>query len=229
MIKLNEYAEAQLQVFNNASLKTDAGVQSVLTYLLAYPGQSVQDVANVTGFDEVRVGDYLSALGDLVESDGAMWRPSARARTEIEYALAISTGSAKSSSLTRAAALTAKEAERWEEIKRIIMDTTPEYLPGEKSLREQYTHYFSFVDSSPPKTLDEAISPCARGLPGETIASLTFSNQNNIGITVHRPGTQPAIDFGLLIKLFQENDDDCLHDSDGPLILKALALGLTFW
>lgn len=229
MIALNGYAEVLLKLFDEASLKADAGVQAVMTYLFAYSGQSVEDIANVTGFDEIRVRNYLSALGDLVESDGVTWRPSPRARAETEHALAIATGGVKSSWPAGAAGLAAKEAERWNEVKRIVMDTIPEYLPGGKSLREQYEHYFSFVDSNPPQTLDEAISPYARGLPGETIASLTFSNQSNVGITVHRPGTQPAIDFRLLVKMFQEDDDDCLLDSDGPLILKALGLGLTFW
>jgi len=228
-ITLNGYTEALLQVFNEASLKTDAGVQAVMTYLLVYSGQSIEDLAGMTGFDEAKLRDYLAALGDLVESDGATWRPTARARSEVEHALATAVGSVKGSLPASAVGLTAAEAKRWEEVKRIVMDTVPKYLPGEESLRAQYEHYFSFVDSNPPQTLDEAISPYARGLPGETDASLTFDNQGNIGLTVHRPGTQPAVEFSALIKTFQENDDDCLLDSDGPLILKALSLGLTFW
>lgn len=183
----------------------------------------------MTGFDEAKLRDYLVALGDLVETDGATWRPSALGRSEVEHTLAAATGSAKGSGPSGVTGLTAAEAKRWEEVKRIVMDTVPEYLPGGTSLRAQYGHYFSFVDSNPPQTLGEAISPYARGLPGETAASLTFFNQSNIGLTVHRPGAQPAVDFGLLIKTFQESDDDCLLDSDGPLIYKALGLGLTFW
>lgn len=229
VITLNGYADALLQVFDEASLKTDAGVQAVMTYLFAYPGQSIEDLASMAGFDEAKLRDYLAALGDLVESDGATWHPSARGRSEVEHALAAAAGSVTSSGPSGAVGLTSAEAKRWEEVKRIVMDTVPEYLPGGRSLRAQYGHYFSFVDSSPPKTLDEAISPYARGLPGETDASLTFFNQSNIGLTVHRPGAQPAVDFGRLIKTFQESDDDCLLDSDGPLIFKALGLGLTFW
>ncbi len=228
VITLNGYADALLQVFDEASLKTDAGVQAVMTYLLAYPGQSVEDLAGMMGFDEARVRDYLSALGDLVESDGATWRPSARARSDIEHALATTVGSVKGPRPASAVGLTAAEAKRWEEVKRIVMDTESKYIVG-KSLRAQYEHYFNFVDSNPPQTLAEATSPYARGLPGETHAFLTFQNQGNIGLTVHRPGTQPAVDFGTLITMFQENDDDCLLDSDGLLIQKALGLGLTFW
>jgi hypothetical protein len=142
--------------------------------------------------------------------------------------LTTSIGSVKGSRAAGAVGLTAAEAKRWEEVKRIVMDTVPKRLPGEKSLRAQYRHYFSFVDSNPPQTFDEAISPYARGLPGETDASLTFENQGNFGLTVHRPGTQPAVKFDALITTFQE-DDDCLLDSDGPLIHKALGLGLTLW
>lgn len=229
VITLNSYAEALLQAFDESSLKTDAGVQAVLTYLLAYPGQTIGDLAGATGFDDADVRGYLSALGDLVESDGAIWRASARGRAEIEHALAAAVGSVKDSGASGAAGLTTAEAGRWEEVKRIVMDTVPEYILGGKSLRAQYEHYFSFVDSNPPQTLDEATSPYARGLPGETDASLTFSNQSNIGLTVHRPGAQPAVDFGSLIETFQKTDDDCLLDSDGLLIYKALGLGLTFW
>lgn len=229
VITLNGYAEAILKVFDEASLKTDAGVQAVTTYLLAYPGQSIEDLAGAAGFDEARVRDYLSALGDLVEADGTTWRLSARGRSEIEHALAAAVGSAKGALSSGAAGLTAAEAERWEEVKRIVMDTVPASLPGMESLRTQYEHYFSFVDSNPPKTLDEATATYSYPKPGETDASCTFLNQGNIGLTVHRPGTRPAVDFGALIKGFQENDDDCLLDSDGPLIYKALDLGLTFW
>lgn len=229
VIKLDCYAEALLHLFDEASLKTDAGVEAIMTHLLACPGQPIEDVASTTGFDEVQVRDYLSALGDLLEADGTRWRLSARGRSEIERALATAFGSAKGIRPSGALGLSAAEAERWEEVKRIVMDTVPEYLPGGASLRAQYEHYFSFVDSNPPATLDEAFSPSSPRKPGETTASLTFSNQGNIGLTVHRPGTQPAVDFGSLVKTFQENDDDCLLDSDGPLILKALSLGLTLW
>jgi hypothetical protein len=228
VITLNSYAEALLQAFDESSLKTDAGVQAVLTYLLAYPGQTIGDLAGATGFDDADVRGYLSALGDLVESDGATWRPSARGRAEMEHALATAVGSVTSARPSGAAGLTAAEAARWEEVKRIVMDTVPGLMETE-TLRAQYEHYFSFVDSNPPKTLDEATAGYSHPKPGETDAEITFGNQGNMGLTVHRPGTQPAVEFGTLIQRFQESDDDCLLDADGPLIYKALALGLTFW
>lgn len=224
---LNAYTEAMLQLFDESSLKTDAGVQAVMTYLLAYPGQTIGDLAGATGFDEARVRDYLSALGDLVELSGATWSASTRGRSEIEYLLAIGAGRAKGPWPPGAAGLTAAEAKRWEEVKRIVMDT-PSFAAS-KPLRAEYEHWFRFVDSNPPKTLAEVTAVYFRPKPGEAEANCTFRNQGNIGLTIHRPGTQPVVDFGALIRAFQQTDDDSLLDSDGPLIEKALGLGLTFW
>lgn len=229
VITLSGYAEALLQAFDESSVKTDAGVQAVLTYLLAYPGQTIGDVAGATGFDDADVQGYLSALGDLVESDGVTWRPSARGHAEIEHVLAAAVGSVTSTRPSGAAGLTAAEAARWEEVKRIVMDTPPDALYSDASLREQYEHYFNFVDSNPPKTLKQATATYSHPKPGETDAHITFANQGNIGLTVHRPGTQPAVEFGTLITKFQLKRADRLLNSDGLLIPKALGLGLTFW
>lgn len=225
---LKTYAEAVLQLFDESSMKADAGVQAVMTYLLVYPGQSIEDLAGTTGFDEARVRDYLSALGDLAEQSGAAWHPSARGRSEIERVLATAGGSGTSSGATAGARLTAAEAIRWEEIKRIVMDTSPGAVyPG--TLRARYEHYFSFVDSNAPITLEEATFPGLRSRPGEADAHYTFACQGQVGLTVHRPRTQPAVDFGALIKTFQQSHADRLLDSDGTLIQKALGLGYTFW
>lgn len=211
VITLNGYADKLLQVLNEASLKTDAGVQAVMTYLLAYSGQSIEDLAGMTGFDEATVRDYLSALGDLVESDGATWRPSARGRSEIEHALAAATGSVASSGPSGMAGLTAAEAKRWEKVKSIVMDSSSTY---DESLRTQFEHLFRITDSSPGTSHPH---------PAEAVASCTFHNQGNRGITVHRPGAQPVIYFRNLKREFD------LRDSDEALIQKALGLGLTFW
>lgn len=224
---LSTYAETMLQVFDESSLKADAGVQAVMTYLLAYPRQTIGDLASATGFDEAQMQDYLSALGDLVELSGTTWSASARGRSEIEHLLAVGTGRAKGARPSGTVGLTAAEAKRWEEVKRIIMDTPVNSFS--KTLREQYEHWFRFVESIPPKTVAEvtAVYQCPK--PGEAEADCTFGNQGNIGITIHRPGTQPVVDFGALLRHFRQTDDDSLVDSDGPLIEKALDLGLTFW
>lgn len=223
-ITLNGYTEALLQVFNEASLKTDAGVQAVMTYLLEYSGQSVEDLAGMTGFDEAKLRDYLSALGDLVESDGAIWRPSAQGRAEIGHSLAAAVNSVTSAPTSGAAGLTAVEAKRWEEVKRIVMDTAPNDSMS-VPLRAQYEHWFNFTDSNlPPKT-----SGPRHLKPGELDANITFNNQGNRGITIHRPGTQPAVYFDNLRTTFQVKKSDSLQHSDGQLIHKALGLGLTFW
>jgi len=211
VITLNGYAEVLLRAFDESSMKTDAGVQAVLTYLLVYPGQTIEDVAGMTGFDEATVRDYLSALGDLVESDGATWRSSARGRSEIEHALAAAVSSVTSTRPSGAAGLTAAEAKRWEEVKSIVMDSSSTY---DESLRTQFEHLFRITDSSPGT---------AHPHPAEAEASCTFHNQGNCGITVHRPGTQPVIYFKNLKREFD------LRDSDEALIQKALGLGLTFW
>jgi hypothetical protein len=211
VITLNGYAEAVLQVFDESSMKTDAGVQAVMTYLLAYPGQSIEDLAGAAGFDEARVRDYLSALGDLVEADGTTWRLSARGRSEIEHTLAAVVGSVKGARSPGAAGLTAAEAARWDEVKSVVMDSSDTY---EKSLRTQFEQLFLVTDSSP------GTSPSH---PAEVVASCTFHNQGNWGITVHRPGTEPVIFFEHLQKTFG------LEPSDETLIRKALGLGLTFW
>lgn len=224
---LSAYAETMLQVFDESSLKTDAGVQAVMTYLLAYPGQPIGDLASATGFDEVRVQGYLSALGDLVELSGARWSASARGRSEIEHLLAVGTGRAKGTRPSGTVGLTAAEAKRWEDVKRIVMDTPVSSFS--KTLREQYEHWFRFAESNPPKTLAEVLAVYTRPKPGEVEASCTFGNQASMGITIHRPGTQPVVDFGSLLRHFRRTDDDSLVDSDGPLIEKALGLGLTFW
>lgn len=225
---LKAYAKAVLQVFDESSMKTDAGAQAVMTYLLVYPGQSIEDLAGIMGFDEARVRDYLSALGDLAEQTGTAWHPSARGRSEIERVLATAGGSRTSSGAAAAAGLSATEAKRWEEVKRIVMDTSPGalYLG---TLRAQYEHYFSFVDGNAPMTLEEAAFPGLSSRPGEAHAQYTFAVQGQVGLTVHRPGTQPAVDFGALIKTFQQSPLDRLLDSDGTLIQKALGLGHTFW
>ncbi len=211
VITLNGYADALLQVFNEASLKTDAGVQAVMTYLLAYPGQAIEDLAGMTGFDEAKLRDYLAALGDLVESDGPTWRPTARGRSEIEQALTAATGSAKGSGPSGVTRLTAAEAKRWEEVKHIVMDSAGAH---EEPLRTQFEHWFRVTDSSPG-----TLPP----YPTEAEASCTFHNQGNTGITIHRPGTQPVIDFENLESTFG------LHAADDQIIRKALGLGLTFW
>lgn len=226
--ELNTYAEAQLQALDEPSLKSDAGVQAVITTLLAYPRQTIQDLSDVTGFHEERVRKYLDALGDFVESDGAGWSVSARGKSGIEYALAVGTGRAKAGGSFSITALTAVEAKRWTEVKRIVMDTSPS-RPGEKTLRTQYEHWFHFADSNPPKTLAEATAQHFTPKPGEADASVTFGNQPYMGLTIHRPGTIPTVDFGTLIQRFQVTDDDSLIDSDGLLIQKALGLGLSFW
>lgn len=210
VITLSGYAEALLQVFNESSLKTDAGVQAVMTYLLAYSGQSVDDVAGVTGFDEAKVRDYLSALGDLVESDGAIWRPSTRGRAEVEHALGAATGSAKGSGPSGVTGLTAAEAERWEDVKHYVMDSAGAY---DEPLSTQFEHFFRVTDSSPGTYPHSA----------EVEASCTFGNQGNTGITIHRARTQPVIYFENLKRTFG------LSPSDEALIQKALSLGLTFW
>ena len=211
VITLNGYADALLPVFDDASLKTDAGVQAVMTYLLAYPGQSIEDLASMTGFDEAKLRAYVAALEDLVESDGATWRPSARARSEIEHALAAAWGSVTSSGPSSMVGLTAAEAKRWEEVKSIVMDSSSTY---EESLRTQFEHLFRITDSTPGTSHPH---------PAEAGASCTFHNQGEWGITVHRPGTQPVIYFENLQTTFG------LDPSDETLIRKALGLGLTFW
>jgi hypothetical protein len=211
VITLNGYAEALLQAFDESNMKTDAGVQAVLTYLLAYPGQTSGDLASATGFDDAAVRGYLSALGDLVESDGAIWRASARGCAEIEHALAAAVGSVKGSGAAGAAALTAAEAKRWDDIKRIVMDSSSAV---DESLRTQFEHWFRVTDSIPKTSHTDRT---------EAEASCTFHNQGNMGITIHRPGTQPVIDFENLTDTFG------LDASDRAVILKALGLGLTFW
>lgn len=211
VITLQGYAESLLRVLDEASLKTDAGVQAVMTYLLAYSGQSIEDLAGMTGFDEATVRNYLSALGDLVESAGATWHPSARGRSEIEHALVPATGSVASSRPSGMAGLTAAEAKRWEKVKNIVMDSSSTY---DESLRTQFEHLFRITDSSPGTSHPH---------PAGAEASCTFHNQGNRGITVHRPGTQPVIYFENLKREFD------LRDSDEALIQKTLGLGLTFW
>ena len=224
---LSSYAEAMLQVFNESSLKADAGVQAMMMYLLAYPNQTVGDLASATGFGEARTRDYLAALGDFVDVSDDMWAASARGRAAIEYLAAVGAGSAKAPLPSGTVSLTAAEAKRWDEVKRIVMDTPPRL--ASKTLREQYEHWFHFMESNPPKTATEVDARYTSPKPGEVDASCTFMNQHNNGITVHRPGTQPVVDFGLLLGAFRQTDDDSLVDSDGPLIEKALRLGLTFW
>ncbi|WP_224078073.1 hypothetical protein [Cupriavidus laharis] len=224
---LSAYAETMLQVFDESSLKTDAGVQAVMTYLLAYPGQTIGDLASATGFDETRMQDYLSALGDLVELRGATWSASARGRSAIEHLMAVGTGRAKGARPSSTVGLTAAEAKRWEEVKRIVMDTPVD--SSSETLREQYEHWFRFAESNPPKTVAEVDAVYTRPKPGEAEAHCTFGNQGSMGITIHRPGTQPVVDFGSLLRHFRQTDDDSLVDSDGSLIEKALGLGLTFW
>jgi hypothetical protein len=211
VITLNGYAEALLRALDESSMKTDAGVQAVLTYLLAYPGQTIEDMAGATGFDDANVRGYLLALGDLVELDGTAWRPSARGRAEIEHALTAAVGSVRSTRPSGAAGLTAAEAKRWEEVKSTVMDSSSTY---DESLRTQFEHLFRITDSSPGASHPH---------PAEAEASCTFHNQGNRGITVHRPGTQPVIYFENLKREFD------LRDSDRTLIMKALSLGLTFW
>lgn len=226
-VAFSSYAEAMLQAFDESSLKADAGVQAVMTYLLAYPGQTIGDLASATGFDEARMHDYLAALGDLVEVSGDTWSASARGCSEIEHLLAVGAGRAKSSRPSGAVGLTAAEATRWEDVKRIVMDT-PSH-GSSKTLREEYEHWFRFAVSNPPKTTAEVDAGHFSPKPGEAEADSTFGNQQNIGMTVHRPGTQPVVEFGRLLRAFRVTDDDSLVDSDGPLIEKALGLGLTFW
>lgn len=226
-VALSAYAEATLQVFDESSLKSDAGVQAVMTYLLAYPGQTIGDLASATGFDEARMHDYLAALGDLVEASDDTWSASARGCSEIEHLLAVGAGRAKRSRLSGTVGLSAAEATRWEDVKRIVMDTPSR--GASKTLREQYEHWFRFAASNPPKTAAEVDAVSFSPTPGEIEASCTFGNQQNIGMTVHRPGTQPVVEFGQLLRAFRVTDHDSLVDSDGPLIKKALGLGLTLW
>jgi len=224
----SNYAHAMLALLDEAAVKSDAGVQAIFTYLLAYPSLAFSDLASLTGFDEDKLRNYLEALGGLVEFDGTVWSISDAGDASIKAVLAVASGKVKLSASSTAMALSVTELTRWEEVKRIVMDTPYKFSFGATS-RELFERWFSFVDSNPTATLEEATAYYQIPNPDEIGASIVFKNQANAGITIHRPGTQPIIYFRALIKTFQMGGKDNILDEDGPLIEKALSLGLTFW
>jgi len=224
----SNYANVMLDLLNEATVKSDAGVQAIFTYLFAYPSLSLPDFASLTGFDEDNLRRYLEALGDLVEFDGTVWSISEAGNASMKAVLAVASARGKHSTSSISTALSVAELARWEEVKRIVMDTPYKSSSGE-TIRECFEQWFSFVDSNPTPTLEEVTAEYRVSNNDETKASLVFLNQANAGITVHRPGTQPVIYFHNLIKTFQMGGRDNILDEDGPLIEKALSLGLTFW
>lgn len=224
----SNYAHAMLALLDEATVKSDAGVQAIFTYLLAYPNLAFSDLASLTGFDEDKLINYLEALEGLVEFDGTVWSISDAGDASIKAVLAVASGKVKLSASSTAMAFSVAELARWEEVKRIVMDTPPVHSIS-KTCREQFEDWFSFVDSNPTLTLEEVVDVCRALNPGENDAAIAFSRQINNGITIHRPGTQPVINFSALIKAFQRGGADNILDEDGPLIEKALGLGLTFW
>lgn len=222
-----DYAHAILSFFDEPTEKSDAGVQAVFTYLLAYPNSAISDLIALTGFDEEKLRNYLDALGTLVAFDGIVWSISDFGYEKMKSELPITPGKLKLSTYLVPVGLSAAELSRWEEIKRIVMDTSPQ-PPHGATIRQDFESWFSYVDSNPPPTLKD-VSGGRTPNPGEANAVMAFTRQGAYGVAIHRPGTQPVVDFGRLIKTFQFGGKDNILDGDGPLMEKALSLGLTLW
>lgn len=206
------FAHRLLNGLDEASLRTDAGVQAVITYLAAYPGQFITDIASATGFTDSAVANYISALGLLVENKDDTYRLSDAGSTLIEHAV---TEAPIAPSKRSSSSLTAAQLTRWAEIKTIVMDT-PELIGSaivNPTQREQMTLFFEVLDGVRTATADEALD-----------MNIHFANQGIQGISLHRPGTSPAFYFNNLA-----NSYESLDDSDEEIIELALRAGLTFW
>ncbi|MFM2007537.1 MAG: hypothetical protein RLZZ09_3192 [Pseudomonadota bacterium] len=62
-----------VELLEAPTLLTDAGVHGVFLSLLAYPCQTIGDLAANTGFDENIVVIYLNALGTIVLNNNDTW------------------------------------------------------------------------------------------------------------------------------------------------------------
>ncbi|MBR8283917.1 hypothetical protein [Burkholderia vietnamiensis] len=192
-------ASRLLDALDGASLSTDAGVQAVLYYIAAYPGQIVRDIAACTGFTEAQVEAYIAALESFITDRGPGYELNSKGEDVI------------SGKYVASASLTPAQLARWEKIKEIVMDTVPS-LTGPNTLRKLMENHF-----------DEFMNSSKIGSHDKNQIEVDFLNQATRGITIHSPGTIPAIFFR---NLKREYD---LEEEDEQIIREALAAGLTFW
>lgn len=205
MTELQQFATRLVSALESAT-SADAGVQVVLTYLAAYRGQTVSDIAGATGFTESAVSDYLAALSSLVDESEGIFRLSGAGEALLTHALTTPAAGAT-------VKLTPAQLARWAEVRKIVMDTPSPW--GGPNLREMMSRYFDVQDGA-PVTDDEA---------GEL--HCFFCNQGTYGISIHRPGTVPAVDMPTLLRPLGEPYK--LRPSDAKIIERALRAGYTFW
>ena len=188
-----------LDALDGASLSTDAGVQAVLYYIAAYPGQMASDIAASTGFTSARVEAYIAALAPFITDRCPGYELNSRGEDVV------------AGKLVSSASLTPAQLARWKEIKEIVMDTLPD-TRGPNTVRQLMQNHF------------DAYRGLAKLSSGDELQMLAdYLNQANRGITIHEPGATPAIFFPHLKRTFE------LEDDDEEVIRDALAAGLTFW
>ncbi|WP_250522813.1 MULTISPECIES: hypothetical protein [unclassified Caballeronia] len=188
-----------LDALDGASLSTDAGVQAVLYYIAAYPGQMASDIAASTGFTEARVEAYIAALAPFITDRHSGYELNSRGEDVLSGKLVSSTS------------LTPAQLARWEEVKEIVMDTLPDGR-GPNTVRQLMEKHFDVYRG--------LVKSSSRDEP-QMLAD--YLNQANRGITIHEPGATPAVFFPNLKSTFE------LEDEDEEVIRGALAAGLTFW